>query len=54
VELIAGAFGAGLAGVAVNSAQDDVVMAARTLFAVFTLVGAAGAFAVYRATRKLR
>jgi MFS family permease len=54
VELIAGAFGAGLAGVAVNSAQDDVVIAARTLFAVFTLVGAAGAFAVYRATRKLR
>ncbi len=54
IEVIAGAFGAGLAGVVVNSAQGGVVMAARALFAVFAALGAAGALAAYRATRGLR
>jgi len=55
VQLISGAFGAGLAGVVVNSAHGGgAVMAARALFAVFTVVGVAGAWAAYRATRGLR
>ena len=54
IEVIAGAFGAGLAGVVVNSAQGGVVMAARALFAVFAALGVAGALAAYRATRGLR
>ena len=51
VQLISGAFGAGLAGVIVNSAQDGGVMAARWLFAVFAALGMAGAVASYRASR---
>ena len=35
IEVIAGAFGAGLAGVVVNSTQGGVAIAARALFAVF-------------------
>jgi MFS family permease len=54
VQLIAGAFGAGLAGVVVNSAQGGVVVAARWLFAVFAALGAAGALTAHRATRRQR
>ena len=54
VQLIAGAFGAGLAGVVVNSAQGGVVVAARWLFAVFAVLGAVGALAAHRAARGLR
>ena len=39
IELISGAFGAGLAGVVVNSAHGGIVVAARALFAVFTAGG---------------
>lgn len=54
VQLISGAFGAGLAGVVVNSTPGGDVVAARALFAVFTALGVAGALAAYRATRGLR
>jgi len=54
VQLISGAFGAGLAGVVVNSTHGGDVVAARALFAVFTALGVAGALAAYRATRGLR
>lgn len=51
VQLISGAFGAGLAGVVVNTAAGGAVMAARWLFAVFTVLAAIGVLASYRATR---
>ena len=51
VQLISGAFGAGLAGVVVNSAEGGAVMAARWLFAVFAVLAAVGVLASYRATR---
>jgi MFS family permease len=51
VQLIAGAFGAGLAGILVNSAAGVTVMAARWLFAVFAALGMVGVLASYRATR---
>jgi hypothetical protein len=51
VQLIAGAFGAGLAGVLVNSAAGVTVMAARWLFAVFAALGVVGVLASYRATQ---
>jgi MFS family permease len=54
VELISGAFGAGFAGVVVNSAHGGVVVAARALFAVFTVVGVAAVFTTYRASRQER
>jgi MFS family permease len=54
VQLISGAFGAGLAGVVVNSAHGGAVMAARWLFAVFAALGAVGAVASYRASRGQR
>lgn len=54
VELISGAFGAGLAGVVVNSAHGDIVVAARALFAVFTVVGIAAGVTAYRAVGGLR
>jgi MFS family permease len=54
VQLISGAFGAGLAGVVVNSAHDGAVMAARWLFAVFVALGVIGAVASYRASRGQR
>jgi MFS family permease len=54
VEMIAGAFGAGLAGVVVNSAQGGVVIAARALFSVFAAVGVLGALASRRAVRGLQ
>ncbi len=49
IEVIAGAFGAGLAGVVVNSAPGSVVVAARWLFAVFAALGVVGAVTSYRA-----
>jgi MFS family permease len=52
IEVIAGAFGAGLAGVVVNSAPGGEVAAARWLFAVFAALGVAGTLVAYRATRK--
>lgn len=51
VQLMSGAFGAGLAGVVVNSAAGGAVMAARWLFAVFAVLAALGVLASYRATR---
>jgi predicted MFS family arabinose efflux permease len=53
IEMIAGAFGAGLAGVVVNSAQGGVVIAARALFAVFAVMGVFGALAARRAVHGL-
>ena len=52
IEVIAGAFGAGLAGVVVNSAPGGEVAAARWLFAVFAALGVAGMFVAYRASRR--
>jgi hypothetical protein len=54
VQLISGAFGAGVAGVVVNSAHGGVVMAARWLFAVFATLGVIGAVVSYRASRGQR
>lgn len=51
VQLISGAFGAGVAGVVVNTAEGGAVMAARWLFAVFAVLAVVGALASYRATR---
>jgi MFS family permease len=51
VQLVSGAFGAGLAGVVVNTARGGDVMAARWLFTVFTVLCAAGVVASYRAVR---
>jgi MFS family permease len=50
VQLISGAFGAGLAGVVVNTAGGGDVVAARWLFTVFTALTAGGVFASYRAS----
>ncbi|OBF50224.1 MFS transporter [Mycobacterium sp. 852002-50816_SCH5313054-b] len=51
VQLVSGAFGAGVAGVVVNATHGGEAMAARWLFAVFTALTAAGVVASYRATR---
>jgi len=51
VQLICGAFGAGLAGVVVNMADGGDVAAARALFAVFAALAATGCVASYRASR---
>jgi MFS family permease len=51
VQLISAAFGAGLAGVVVNTTHGGDMMEARWLFAVFTALSAAGVAASYRATR---
>ncbi|OBI91764.1 MFS transporter [Mycobacterium sp. 1245805.9] len=52
VQLISGAFGAGVAGVVVNTAQGGGdATAARWLFAVFTALTGAGVVASYRAVR---
>jgi hypothetical protein len=53
IEVIAGAFGAGLAGVVVNSAHGGMVVAARALFTVFAVVGLLGAWAASRAARNV-
>jgi MFS family permease len=54
IEVIAGAFGAGLAGVVVNTAHGSMVIAARALFAVFAATGLLGVWAAHRATRAMR
>ncbi|WP_068177569.1 MFS transporter [Mycobacterium sp. UM_CSW] len=55
VQLISGAFGAGVAGVVVNTAQGGGdATAARWLFAVFTALTGAGVVASYRAVRGSR
>ena len=51
VQLISGAFGAGLAGVVVNITAGGDVAAARWLFAVFAMIAAAGLAASYGASR---
>src|SRR5262249_4844464 len=51
VQLISGAFGAGVAGVVVNTAVGGDVMAARWLFTVFSVLTAVGVATAYRATR---
>ncbi len=51
VQLICGAFGAGLAGVVVNMTEGGDAAAARWLFAVFAVLAAAGFGASYRAAR---
>ncbi|QLL09730.1 MFS transporter [Mycobacterium vicinigordonae] len=50
VQLSSGAFGAGLAGVVVNTAPGGEVTSARWLFAVFTALAALGFLSSYRAT----
>ena len=50
VQLICGAFGAGLAGVVVNMTEGGDAAAARWLFTVFAVLAAAGFAASYRAT----
>ena len=52
VQLVSAAFGAGLAGVVVNTAEGGV-MAARWLFALFAALSAAGVISSYGATRTL-
>ncbi|RUP03371.1 MAG: MFS transporter [Mycobacterium sp.] len=52
VQLISASFGAGLAGVVVNSATGGELMEARWLYAVFTVLAALGVLASYRATRR--
>jgi MFS family permease len=51
VQLICGAFGAGLAGVVVNLTDRGDETAARWLFAVFAVLAVLGTFASVRATR---
>ncbi|AKN17210.1 drug efflux membrane protein [Mycobacterium haemophilum DSM 44634] len=54
VQLISAAFGAGLAGVVVNTAKGGEVAAARWLYTVFTVLAAVGFIASYRATHRDR
>jgi hypothetical protein len=51
VQLICGAFGAGLAGIVVNLTDRGDATAARWLFAVMAALAAAGGVAAYRASR---
>ncbi len=51
VQLISGAFGAGLAGVVVNISEGGDSAAARWLFTVFAALAAVGLAASYRASR---
>ncbi len=51
VQVVSAAFGAGLAGVVVNTATGGDVMAASLLFTVFAVLSAGGAAAAYAATR---
>ncbi len=53
VQLISGAFGAGLAGVVVNTADGGDVSAARWLFGVFAILAAIGFVASYRSTLRI-
>ncbi len=50
VQLISGAFGAGLAGVVVNMTKGGDVATARWLFGVFTALAAGGVVAAYRSS----
>ena len=52
VQLISGAFGAGLAGVVVNLTHGGEAAAARWLFTVFAVLAAVGFAASYRASRQ--
>ncbi|WP_373138628.1 MFS transporter [Mycobacterium marinum] len=54
VQLVSAAFGAGLAGVVVNTATGGEVAAARWLYAVFTVLAALGFIASYQATHRDR
>ena len=54
VQLIAAAFGAGLAGVVVNTAGGGSLVQARWLYAGFTALAALGVIASYQATRRDR
>ncbi|OBK28566.1 MFS transporter [Mycobacterium asiaticum] len=54
VQLISAAFGAGLAGVVVNTATGGEVSEARWLYSVFTVLAATGVVASIRATRRDR
>jgi MFS family permease len=54
VQLISAAFGAGLAGVVVNTATGGEVAEARWLYTVFTVLAATGVVASFRATRRRR
>jgi hypothetical protein len=54
VQLISAAFGAGLAGVVVNTATGGEVVEARWLYAAFTALAAIGFIASRRATRRDR
>ena len=49
VQLIAAAFGAGVAGVVVNTTKGGDVMAARYLYTTFVALAALGFFASYNA-----
>ena len=51
VQLICGAFGAGLAGVVVNMSDTEDATSARWLFAVFSAMAALGCVASYQASR---
>jgi MFS family permease len=51
VQVVAAAFGAGLAGVVVNTATGGDVMAASLLFTVFAVLSVGGVAASYAATR---
>jgi MFS family permease len=51
VQLICGAFGAGLAGVVFNLNDHGDAAGARWLFAIFAVLAVLGTFASYRATR---
>ena len=51
VQLISGAFGAGLAGVVVNMTHGGDAVSAQWLFAVFAVLAAGGLAASYRASR---
>jgi len=52
VQLVFGAFGAGLAGVVVNLADGGGVAAARWAFAVFALLALSACFTAFRAGRR--
>jgi hypothetical protein len=52
VQLIFGAFGAGLAGVVVNLVDDGGVSAAHWAFAVFAVLALAACVTAYRAGRR--
>jgi MFS family permease len=54
IQLSSGAFGAGLAGVVVNTAPGGEVTSARWLFSVFTGLAALGFIASYQATHRDR